>query len=338
MIYVGHGDRRLRNRDDIARAAGVPVIATLPADRPRRVDDWHELLHKWTPGPSENLMLRHAYTLLGHAAPRTPVELMIVALPGDAAALAAAVKMAVFAADAGAPTMLIIASPDRSCARLRSACVAGRARVHPRPRLSMPEGEGGPGAAGPAPGTGMGVTITIATLDGSSPSLPSPGSPATTTLLTVSSGFATSDSIAAVVLACADSEHPVSGVLLANPDPDDHTTGMLGLSAAPGPVAGLSPPQLAIADSSFVPPPEDDAPGERPAAPAPTAEEPEDAATPRSVRRHARTVPVTDAQTGVRHARAETQAYPPDESRPGSGGRAWALRVRQAAPMDLEAV
>ncbi|HXY45485.1 MAG TPA: Wzz/FepE/Etk N-terminal domain-containing protein, partial [Acidimicrobiales bacterium] len=50
-------DRRLRSRDDIARAAGAPVLTSLSPRRLRRAADWQHLLDRWRPTLGESARL-----------------------------------------------------------------------------------------------------------------------------------------------------------------------------------------------------------------------------------------------------------------------------------------
>ncbi len=49
-LAVGRGDRRLRERDEIADAIGVPVLASVPAGRPGDAAGWVRLLEGYEPG------------------------------------------------------------------------------------------------------------------------------------------------------------------------------------------------------------------------------------------------------------------------------------------------
>ncbi|MDQ3895965.1 MAG: hypothetical protein M3326_01735 [Actinomycetota bacterium] len=246
-IYLGQGDRRLRSRDDVARAAGVPVLASLAVHPPKRVEHWRKLLQRWTPSASERLVLRQAITRLGEPHKEIPSDVAVVTLPGDMAALALAVQLAGFSADFGIPTSLVLILPDRSGARLRSACVvASKHGAEARPHLWVVDGTNGTDTTDTR---GADLTITVTALDGDTLSIPNRGL-RTTTVLAVSSGFATSDALAAAVLACEDGEQRVAGLLLANPEPDDYTTGTLGLAV--GASAGLPP--TADAPRRFPPP------------------------------------------------------------------------------------
>jgi hypothetical protein len=48
-----------------------------------------------------------------------------------------------------------------------------------------------------------------------------------TTLLAVSAGTASADELARVAVSAAIDDRDISGILVANPDPDDNTTGQL---------------------------------------------------------------------------------------------------------------
>lgn len=238
-IYLGHWDRRLRSRDEVAQAAGLPVLASLAVRPPKRVDHWRDLLQRWTPSASERLVLRQAFIKLRYLSVQTPTNLTVVTLPGDVAALAVAVKLAAYSADVGISTGVVITIRDRAAARLRSACVvASTSRAGARPNLWTLDGTHDVEALDVKAGGSADLTVTVATVEEDMLSLPSWRSP-TTTVLAVSSGFATSDTIAATVLACADREHPITGIVLANPETEDHTTGTLGLSG--GTTVGAGP-------------------------------------------------------------------------------------------------
>ena len=225
-MYHGHRDRRLRTRDEVARAAGVPVLASIAVRRPTRVDHWRELLERWIPSPSERLVLRQAFTRMGEPQKQIPTNIAVVTLPGDVAALALAVELAGFSADFGISTRLVFTLPHASSAKLRSACTVASRTGAERPNLSVLDGTNG---MEQIDGAGSDLTVSVAALDGDRVSVPSWGL-RTSTVLALSAGFATSDAVAAAVLACEDGEQRVTGVLLANPEPADYTTGMLALS------------------------------------------------------------------------------------------------------------
>ena len=222
-IYLGHRNRRLRSRDEVAGAVGVPVLASVAVRRPKRVGEWRELLERWRPSASEALALRQMLTRMRQPDTQQSTDITVVTLPGDTAALALAVELAGFSADSGVATRLVVTIRDRSANHLRSACaVASKSGAEVRPNLWVLDRTDGIEATDVMTGD---LTVTVAAADGDELSVPSLGV-RTSAVLAVSSGFATSDALAANLLACQDSGQPVAGVLLANPEPDDHTLGL----------------------------------------------------------------------------------------------------------------
>jgi capsular polysaccharide biosynthesis protein len=218
-VALARGDRRLRSRDAIAAAIGVPVIASMWAKRCKTINDWRQLLdHSRNPSPVEAWNARRALHRLIEAAGDAPVvEVRLLAFSGDDIAVAAAPKLAGSAAALGMSSRLQVGS-HAALAGLRAASVVTQ---------------------GPAPGTGVilkpsNVTSTelsglaahvmLEAIDASSPQV---GSWFATTLLIVSSGFATSADLARAALAASDAGNPLTGVVVTNPDPDDSTTGLL---------------------------------------------------------------------------------------------------------------
>ena len=218
------GDRRLRTRDEIANVVGEPVLASATVSPPKRVKDYRNLLEHWAPSAVDSLVFRQAFTAIGAAVEETPENLGVIALPGDDAALGLAVEAAVFASAFGAPTGLMIATRHASAANLRSACnAAARDRSEVRPNLWVHDASTGIEARG-LESTELTVTIASA---GDEPLILPTGGRRTFTVFALSSGFATAETVAAAVLASLDAGHPVHAVMVANPEPNDETTGRL---------------------------------------------------------------------------------------------------------------
>jgi hypothetical protein len=70
------------------------------------------------------------------------------------------------------------------------------------------------------------LTVVVAVVDGRSPRIPDMV-PMTATLLGVSSSAATADQLARVVVSAEDDGHEITGILVADPEPTDHTTGRI---------------------------------------------------------------------------------------------------------------
>lgn len=221
-------DRRLRSRDAIAAAIGLPVIASMWAKRCKKVNDWRRLLeHSKSPSPVEVWNARRAlYRLIGAAGDAVVVDVRLLAFSGDDAATAAAAKIAGSAAALGMSSRLEIGSHP-GLAGLRAACVVTRGREPGTAIVDL--------KADSAMSTelaGLAVNVMLEAIDAERPQV---GESFATTLLVVSSGFATSADLARAALAASDAGSPITGVVVANPDPDDSSTGLLPETHEPVP-------------------------------------------------------------------------------------------------------
>jgi hypothetical protein len=144
--------------------------------------------------------------------------LQLLAFAGDDAAAAASVKMARAAATLGMSSQLEIGDQS-ALACLRAACavigspVPGSAMVDLRADTVISTEL-----------SGLSATVRLRAID---PGKPEVRSARGATLLVVSSGFATSAELARAALAASDAGSHLAGVVLANPDIDDHTSGLL---------------------------------------------------------------------------------------------------------------
>jgi capsular polysaccharide biosynthesis protein len=120
-LAIGRGDRRLRQRDEIADAIGVPVLASVPVRHPGAAAHWTHLLEDYEPSVTEAWRLRKALGDLGLADMTSADDsasgssLTVLSLSSDQGALALGPQLAVFVASSGIPTTLVI-SPERNSA------------------------------------------------------------------------------------------------------------------------------------------------------------------------------------------------------------------------------
>jgi capsular polysaccharide biosynthesis protein len=221
-------DRRLRSRDAIAAAIGLPVIASMWAKRCKKVNDWRRLLeHSKSPSPVEVWNARRAlYRLIGAVGDAVVVDVRLLAFSGDDAATAAAAKIAGSAAALGMSSRLEIGSHP-GLAGLRAACVVTRGREPGTAIVDL-----NADSAMSTELAGLAVNVMLEAIDAASPRV---GGSLATTLLVVSSGFATSADLARAALAASDAGSPITGVVVANPDPDDNSTGLLPETHEPVP-------------------------------------------------------------------------------------------------------
>lgn len=237
VLVMGRSRRRLRNRDDIARVAAAPVLVSLEVPRRAGVDDYRGLLDRWQPTLEERWSLVQAFTQL-----RTEVEptnLAVLTLAGDIAGPGLVLLLAKLAASVGTTTALVVETRHPDATSLRAAFNMGPAAA-PTVALSelslhtAPPDEGGRSGNNLFPRAE--VTVTLVVTDGGPVQLPTQGR-RTIVLLAVSSGFATAEQIATTAVRCFDAGYPIAGVLVANPDPADGTTGRT--SAAPSPLGDV---------------------------------------------------------------------------------------------------
>jgi capsular polysaccharide biosynthesis protein len=218
---MSNNERGLRERDAIARSIAAPVLASMPVSRPSDPASWVKLLAEYEPGAVHALGLVRILQMVGVAADRD-ASVAIVSLSSDPRALALGPQLAAFAAAQGVPTTLVV-GPQQDpylTATLRMACASG---------TQLPGGQRkslqllAP-AEGQLDGLPDGFTVVVATVDGKAPQMARIAS-TTTTVLGVSSGGATAEQLARAATAAATSGRDIAGILVADPDPDDQTTG-----------------------------------------------------------------------------------------------------------------
>ena len=261
LVRRGRRERALRSRDQIAEALGVPVVASLRSRAPRTAAGWASLLQSYAPDRQEMWTLRQLLRLVTPGTPGSlaavpaggprPTTVVVVTLSDDHAALAVGPQLAAFAASSGAVTRLdIAAAPPGSAAALRAASSRFTGGAGPRPGLSVDvrkdmekaqlvgvldpaTGDGGrlqAPAADPRnveradPGD---LVVCLAVTDRQRPDLGLLGATDAVTLLAVTSGAGTADDLARVAVAADDAGHSLAGIVVADPDPLDRTSGRL---------------------------------------------------------------------------------------------------------------
>jgi capsular polysaccharide biosynthesis protein len=226
-IARGRGDRRLRTRDDIANAIGVPVLASLPVSRPVDAQGWAQLLDSYQPSPVHAWRLRKTLQHLNVAGVNLTGDLgeapvvAVITLTADATALALGPQLAAFAASLGIPTALAIGpsqDPNLTIA-LRTAC-AGWKGTRGSLQVKVLDTDS------TATTDDVALTVLVTAVDGTSPRALS-GLPVTATLIGVSAGGATTEQLAATALKAADNGREVAGLLVADPDQSDRSTGRI---------------------------------------------------------------------------------------------------------------
>lgn len=237
-LFTGRSDRRLGERDAIANSIGAPVLLSLPVQRPSDPASWARMLHEYEPDPVHAYGLTKLLQQLGAGDDGVPggsgpdgSSVTVLSLSTDPAALALGPLLAAFAAAQGISTALVV-GPQQDMnvtATLRTACAASAqsAAGRGRPlRLLVSED----GRLGQVPAA---FVVVVAVVDGQDPRIP--GTARTSaTVLGVSAGKATGEQLAQAATAASVDGREIYGILVANPDPDDQTSGRIPRLAPPG--------------------------------------------------------------------------------------------------------
>jgi len=222
LLVFARRDRRLRSRDEIADALGSGVIASVQSRSPRGVPGWTSLLQTYDPGTVDSWALRQALRQLASdkAEPIAgrlshPYSVTVVTLADDPRGLAIGPQVAAFASSHGVVTRLVGAQHQESAAALWAACSTAPGEeirdgllvdTHPdEPRESE-------------------LTVVLAVVSRSQPSLE--GVPSSDALvLAVSSATATAEDLALLAVAVDEAGLRFDGIIVADPDRLDRTSG-----------------------------------------------------------------------------------------------------------------
>ena len=252
LLATARRDPRVRLRDEIADAVGSPVLAAVRSKPQRSVAGWSTLLATYEATPVESWAFRQLLRGLvpadRKAEPRAgkvdhPQSLTVVSLSGDGRAVAVGPQLAAFASSLGIVTRLVTALGNDGAPALWAAAAADRA-AEPRPGLYV----------GDIPdAVAIDLTITLVVVDRRQPDL---GDAPTTasTLLSVASATATEQELARVVVAVDDAGRRIDGVVVADPDPTDRTSGRHTMDerarqvALPVRLTGIGPDETAAGD------------------------------------------------------------------------------------------
>jgi capsular polysaccharide biosynthesis protein len=233
LMVFGRRDRRLRSRDAIADALGSAVIASVRSRAPRGVSGWTELMRSYNPGTVDAWALRQALHRLvvgeptadggaaesvGDVRIRHPVTMKVITLSNDARGLAVGPQLASYASSLGLATRLVAAQRQESAAALWAACARAKDDEELRRGLLV--------ATEPFDSRDAELTVLLVVLDRRRPELVDLPDTAFT-ILALSSGSATAEDLAGAAVAAYDGGSPIDGILVADPDPLDRTTGRL---------------------------------------------------------------------------------------------------------------
>jgi capsular polysaccharide biosynthesis protein len=238
-LAINRGDRRLRERDEIANAIGVPVLASLPVRHPSDAGHWSELIEEYEPSVVHAWQLRTALRYLGEPKLMSPngsngngFSVTVVSLASDRGALALGPQLAVFAASLGIPTALVLGPQQEDetnvTAALRTACAAQPSLRRSGQLLVTVADHGDPAWRQ----LGAKLTVVVTVVGGRAPHVVDTP-PTSATVLGVSAGAVTAVQLAGVAVGVAADGRQIDGILVADPDSADQTTGRVPQLARP---------------------------------------------------------------------------------------------------------
>lgn len=236
------GDRRLRTRDEVANSIGIPVLAAVDVDRPGDARAWLRLLAEYQPDAVQAWTLRTTLARLraassgagqGNGSSDSGATVALVSLATDPAALAIGPQIAVFASSLGIPTALVVCAqaPGEAMSTLRAAAAAWSPASAAQANALRVVAATDADLQGPLPKAVL--TVIVTAVDDGAPRV-SEVVRAHPTVLAVSPRVATPEQLARVAASAADAGGNVVGIMVANPEPDDVTTGFApGLGRQP---------------------------------------------------------------------------------------------------------
>jgi capsular polysaccharide biosynthesis protein len=231
VLAFSRRDRRLRKRDEIADSIGVPVLASIRVAHPSDAAGWTKLFADYEPRAVDAWRLRKALQYLGVADANpngsrygSGSSLEVLSFGFDSGAMALGPQLAIFAASRGIPTALVVGPQQdvNATATLRAACAAPPVPSRRSTELEVIVRDHGSGIRSPD----AALTVVVAVVDGQDPQV-ADTTRTTATVLGVSAGAATADQVARAAASAAAAGRDITGILVADPDPDDHTTGRL---------------------------------------------------------------------------------------------------------------
>ena len=230
VIAMASRDRRLRTRDEMADALGSPVIGSVKSHRVRTTAAWSQLLESYSPSPVDAWSLRQVLDRIG-AGPllaasggrgargkANHLTVVVVVPADDPEALAVAGQLASHTAALGVPTNLT--------ARQRHAAADALWATSSRGEEARPGLRVDPRRSSVRRGSSSDLLLELAVVDRQQPVLPDLRR-ADAIVLIVSSGTATEEDLARVAVAAYESGGRFRGIVVADPDSLDHTTGRL---------------------------------------------------------------------------------------------------------------
>ena len=201
-ISKGRRDRRLRRRDDIAGAIGVPVVASIGAEPCKTTNEWASVINSYKPDVLDTWSLRRILRDLDVGDADKHASVRVISFSDDLAALAVGPEMASFAVGLGLSTRLLVGDHP-AMGSLRAACAIASQTPLAERLLTFAEPEASPSETQTSRPN---LTITVVVVERSRPHVePSDDD---FSLLGLSAGSATSEDLARLALAAIDAGRP----------------------------------------------------------------------------------------------------------------------------------
>jgi capsular polysaccharide biosynthesis protein len=193
VLAKARGDRRLRLRDEIADAVGLPVLASVSSYRATDVSDWTYLLDHYSPTAVEAWSLRKTLHHLGlDVKGGSQLSLTVVSFAGDEKALPLGPQLAALATSIGIRTSIVVDTHQEPAGKVA-------------------------------------LDIHLVVVDREAPHLA--GTTRTTnTIVALSAGMVTAEELARLAVAAAADDRTIDGLVVTDPDPSDRTIGRVSQS------------------------------------------------------------------------------------------------------------
>jgi capsular polysaccharide biosynthesis protein len=219
-VVVRQRKTNLTTRDEIAAAAGVPVVLSSAVEHLTKSSDWLTMLREHEPSETELWNVRKVLSYLDVPEAGRRV-LTVITLAGDTASMAAVAHFAVASAAMDVPTSLVLTSDDPGTRGLSDVCDLLTARNEAaRKKLRLFKGSS---SVDEAEST---LTVISIVLNPDQPKLPTFVARGMV-FLALSAGFLGEDQLARVLIAVGQEGLSVEGLFVTNPMSADRTLGSL---------------------------------------------------------------------------------------------------------------
>jgi capsular polysaccharide biosynthesis protein len=215
LILMARRDNRLRSRDQLAEAAGAPVLTSLRGRDARSIGGWHHLLSEYDPEPVDAWPLRQLLRQLPEDSDGRR-HVTVVSVDTDLKGASLGPLLASYAASTGVSTELVV-GPGVPATSSMGTALRRAAGEEIRSGLLISADE---------PGDDAELTVVVTAVGSGPGDVDAPGldGPA---LVAVSPGTTNARRLASTAMAAEDAGCTLLGVVVVSPDNADRTSGRL---------------------------------------------------------------------------------------------------------------